>query len=131
MSMHITHPSITTIGKKKGKKKWASAEQKRNAQEANADWQKKQKEWAAMSPLYNKKIITKSGDLLNITQNTPRNNKSIGESLNSWHTGPVNTGKKPQVYTGTEMLGITVLHKSCLQPVFSQEAAIDAATMRR
>lgn len=129
--MGFAHPSVTTIGKKKGKKKWASAAQKQNALAAESDWNKKQKEWAAMSPLYNKKIIPKSGDLLNITQNTPRNNKSVGTSLNSWNTGPVNTGKTPQVYTGTEMLGITVLHKSCLQPVFSQEAAIDAASMRR
>jgi hypothetical protein len=34
-------------------------------------------------------------------------------------------------YTGTEMLGITIVHKSCLQPVFSQQAAVDAASMRR
>lgn len=34
-------------------------------------------------------------------------------------------------YTGTECLGVTVLHKSCLQPVFNQQSAIDAARMRR
>ena len=34
-------------------------------------------------------------------------------------------------YTGTEMIGISILHKSCLQPVFNQQAAIDAASMRR
>ena len=34
-------------------------------------------------------------------------------------------------YTGTEMLGISIIHKSCLQPVFNQQAAIDAASMRR
>jgi len=34
-------------------------------------------------------------------------------------------------YTGTQMIGVTILHKSCLQPVFSQEDAIDAAHMRR
>lgn len=34
-------------------------------------------------------------------------------------------------YTGDKMLGVTILHKSCLQPVFNQEAAIDAAKMRR
>jgi len=28
-------------------------------------------------------------------------------------------------------LGITILHKSCLQPVFNQQAAVDAANMRR
>ena len=34
-------------------------------------------------------------------------------------------------YTGKEMLGISIIHKSCLQPVFSREAATDAANMRR
>jgi hypothetical protein len=34
-------------------------------------------------------------------------------------------------YTGTEMIGISIIHKSCLQPVFSREAAIDVASMRR
>jgi hypothetical protein len=39
--------------------------------------------------------------------------------------------KEAPKYTGTEMVGISIIHKSCLQPVFSKESAIDAATMRR
>lgn len=34
-------------------------------------------------------------------------------------------------YTGTEMIGISIIHKSCLQPIFNQQAAIDASNMRR
>lgn len=34
-------------------------------------------------------------------------------------------------YTGTEMIGISIIHKSCLQPVFSKQAAVDVASMRR
>ena len=34
-------------------------------------------------------------------------------------------------YTGTECIGITTLHKSNAVPVFNQQAAIDAAHMRR
>lgn len=34
-------------------------------------------------------------------------------------------------YTGSEMIGISIIHKSCLQPIFSKQAAIDAASMRR
>ncbi len=41
------------------------------------------------------------------------------------------TKAEPKVYTGDKMIGIVVQHKSCLQPVFSQEAAIESATMRR
>lgn len=39
--------------------------------------------------------------------------------------------KSAPQYTGDKCLGVAVMHKSCLQPVFSQESAIDAAKMRR
>ena len=39
--------------------------------------------------------------------------------------------KEVPVYTGSEMIGISIIHKSCLQPIFSKEAAVDAASMRR
>jgi hypothetical protein len=45
---------------------------------------------------------------------------------------PGSCGKKPSpTYTGTKMIGIAVLHKSCLQPIFSNEEAIEVAKMRR
>lgn len=34
-------------------------------------------------------------------------------------------------YTGTNMIGISIIHKSCLQPIFNEQAAKDAANMRR
>ena len=39
--------------------------------------------------------------------------------------------KKVPVYTGDLMIGISIIHKSCLQPIFSKQAAVDAASMRR
>jgi hypothetical protein len=36
-----------------------------------------------------------------------------------------------KVYTGTEIIGIAVMHKSCLQPMFNKQAAEDSAHMRR
>lgn len=41
------------------------------------------------------------------------------------------TLKETPKYTGDQMIGISIIHKSCLQPIFSQQEAIDAATMRR
>ena len=41
------------------------------------------------------------------------------------------SAKEHMTYTGDNMVGISIIHKSCLQPIFSQEAAIDAASMRR
>lgn len=34
-------------------------------------------------------------------------------------------------YTGDRLLGIAIMHKSCLQPVFSEEQARESAQMRR
>jgi len=41
------------------------------------------------------------------------------------------TAKNPMVYSGNKLLGIAVLHKSCLVPVFSRKDAEDIAKMRR
>lgn len=46
-------------------------------------------------------------------------------------SGGSTASKATQVYTGDKMVGISIIHKSCLQPVFSKEAATDAANMRR
>lgn len=42
-------------------------------------------------------------------------------------TAPVSTGH----YTGGNIVGVSLVHKSGFQPVFSKEQAIEAATMRR
>lgn len=34
-------------------------------------------------------------------------------------------------YTGDKLIGIAVMHKSCLQPIFSKQQAEDSAHMRR
>lgn len=44
--------------------------------------------------------------------------------------GDTNLKETPE-YTGDKMIGISIIHKSCLQPIFSEEAAVDAANMRR
>ena len=39
--------------------------------------------------------------------------------------------REDKVYTGNNVIGIAVQHKSCLQPIFSEESAKDSASMRR
>jgi hypothetical protein len=45
--------------------------------------------------------------------------------------GSATTGKKTQVYTGDKMLGIAVMHKSNLVPIFTEENAVEISRMRR
>jgi hypothetical protein len=130
MTMHLVGPWLNTSGKKKGKKKWPSAEAKRRAEQLEQDWQdlkkrhsaeqhEKKRVRAMTAPTYTEPTRTHRG------ANDPK-----PKSLNTWITGAV--GSKPaQQYSGDKVLGITIVHKSCLQPVFSQQEAIDAAKMRR
>lgn len=71
--------------------------------------------------------------------------KSSGSSVRSLFSVPVSRVEKPDLsdvgvtgqkkvenkYTGKEIMGVAVMHKSCLQPVRTKEAAADIARMRR
>lgn len=59
---------------------------------------------------------------------TPVEKPSEGSFQNVGHTG---AKKDEKQYTGKNLIGIAVMHKSCLQPVFSKESAKDSANMRR
>jgi N-acetylglucosamine-6-phosphate deacetylase len=43
--MHLEGPWLSTTGKQKGRKKFASAEHKRKAEQADADWKELQRRW--------------------------------------------------------------------------------------
>lgn len=123
--MHLEGPWLSTVGKRRGKKKWASAEQKRQAELLDVEWQKLQAKYAPKTKLQagRKSYVPPSPMRRDAEQ--PRL-----PSLDTGHRGAVNI-KQPMQYTGNELIGISVIHKSCLQPIFTQQEAIDAAKMRR
>ena len=45
MTMHLEGPWLSTTGRKKGPKKWESAEAKRKAEQRRSDWELKLKEF--------------------------------------------------------------------------------------
>ncbi len=47
------------------------------------------------------------------------------------YTTDVGALPNKNTYTGSEVKGIAVMHKSCLQPIFTDEQAKDSAKMRR
>ena len=129
MSMHLHHPSLSLNGKKRGKVKFRNAEEAKKARELDASWKELQKKWevdadekrrsrALKAPALTYKLTTPPGR--NTTHNIP-----------SHVTAGGSTSTVYKVYTGTEVIGIAVMHKSCLQPVFSQQEAQDSARMRR
>jgi hypothetical protein len=129
--MHLEGPWLSTTGKKKGKKKFASAEHARKARELDESWkdllrrqgieQEEKKRGRAMSaPSLSSSYSLKIPE----GRNTTAHIKSVD-------TGGNAVLKPSPVYTGTMVKGIATMHKSNAVPVFSDEQAVDISKMRR
>jgi hypothetical protein len=131
MTMHLEGPWLSTTGRKRGPRKWASSEAKKLAQQRQAEWDRKLIQFEKLAPRFStgpynapKKSIT------NYMPKTPPGRETA--PIPSQDTGWV-TCVKPQdtEYTGTKVVGISTLHKSNGVPVFSQEEAVEISKMRR
>jgi hypothetical protein len=117
------------MGKRKGKQKWASAEQKRQHEQLEREWQELLKRQGADVEAQKQKRALKAKPY--VAKVNPR----IAElrkisSVDSGHTGAVNVKQTPQ-YTGDKIIGIGTMHKSNAVPIFNDEAAKDISKMRR
>lgn len=127
--MHLEGPWLSTTGKKKGKKKFASAEHARKAREQEESWKELMKKWGVEQEERKRKRA-----LAAPTYSSPKSEpyRRQTEKINSlpFTAGPCL--KAPdKVYTGTAMKGIGTMHKSNSVPIFSAEEAVDIAKMRR
>ena len=127
--MHLHHPSLSLSGKKKGKQKFRNADEARKARELDASWKELQKKWAVDAD-EKKRRRAMEAEPLSYNLSTPVG-RTTSNDLPSRVTPGGSTAPVHKVYTGTKVLGVTIVHKSCLQPVFNQQEAIDAANMRR
>ena len=129
--MHLEGPWLSTTGKKKGKKKFASADHARKARELDESWKELQKRWAV--EIEDKKRTRG----LSAPSLSSSYSLKIPEGRNTTaHIKSVDTGgnavlKPSPVYTGTMVKGIATMHKSNAVPVFSDEEAVDISKMRR
>lgn len=130
MSMHLHHPSLSLNGKKKGKVKFRNAEEARKARELEASWKELQKQWGVEAEDKKRRRVM-SAEPLTYALSTPVGRTNTNH-IPSRNTGDGIASTKPITqYTGNAVLGVTIIHKSCLQPVFNQQEAVDAAKMRR
>lgn len=132
MSMHL---SKIRVIEKSSSKKWKSAEAKHQAAELEKSWNEIKQKHSTQTGSNGTKPNAK----------IPQLNKGCGHLLAGFTPprGPnakipsrpdsVAVAAKPEskVYTGDNVMGISIVHKSCLQPVFSEEQAKDFANMRR
>ena len=129
MTMHLEGPWLTTTGKKRGPKKWASAEAKRKAERLDAMWKAKLKELGVEQETKRKRRNS-SADSLTLKVTIPPGRET--PYIASRDTGWVPCVKvHDQEYTGTKIKGIGTMHKSNAVPVFSDEEAKDISSMRR
>jgi len=131
MTMHLHHPSLTTTGKKKGKKKWASAEHKRKAEQLDESWKALQKKWAVDAEDKKRKLGLSAPSLSSSYSLKIPEGRNTTAHIKSVDTGGNAVLRPAKVYTGTKVKGIATMHKSNAVPVFSDEEAVDIAKMRR
>jgi hypothetical protein len=131
MTMHLEGPWLSTTGKKRGPRQWASSAAKKQAETRQAEWDRKLVEFDRMAPKFStgpynapKKIMSDFMPRTPPGRETPR----IASQDTGWVTCKA---VKDTEYTGDKILGIGVLHKSNGVPVFSQEEAHDISKMRR
>ena len=130
MTMHLAHPALTTTGKPKGKRKWASAEAKRRAELLQQDWANlKQRNGIKDTPkITAKRTEGNLADTYRLRVPPGRETPYVNSLNTGW--GPC-TKRTDQEYTGTKVKGIGTMHKSNAVPIFSDEEAIDISKMRR
>jgi hypothetical protein len=129
--MHIEGPWLSTTGKKKGKKKFASAEHARKARELDESWKELQKRWGIEAEEKKRSRAMSAPSLSgNYSLKIPEGRNTTSH-IPSRNTGGNATLAPAKVYTGTKVKGIATMHKSNAVPIFSDEEAVDIARMRR
>ena len=129
--MHLEGPWLSTTGKKKTKRKFASAEHARKARELDESWKELQKKWAVeIEDKKRKRAMTAAPLKGNYSLTIPEGRNTTAH-LKSVDTGGNALLKPSPVYTGTKVKGIATMHKSNAVPVFSDEEAQDISKMRR
>jgi hypothetical protein len=130
--MHLEGPWLSTTGKKKTKRKFASADHAKRSRELDESWKELLKkhnielEERRRKRAMSSGSLTESGYSLKIPEG--RNTTSHIKSVDS---GGVATLQPAKIYTGTKVKGIATMHKSNAVPVFSDEEAKDISKMRR
>jgi len=131
LSMHLEGPWLSTTGKKKGKKKFASAEHARKARQLEENWKELQKRWGIEAEEKKRTRALSAPSLSSSYSLKIPEGRNTTAHIKSVDTGGNAVLKPSPVYTGTMVKGIATMHKSNAVPVFSDEQAVDISKMRR
>ena len=129
--MHLLPPMYSTTGKKKGKKKFASAEAKRKSEQLDKEWKELLKRQGLELEEKKRKRAMSAESLTSVYSLKIPEGRNTTAHIKSVDTGGNATLAPAKVYTGTKVKGIATMHKSNAVPIFSDEQAVDIARMRR
>ena len=129
--MHLEGPWLSTIGKRKGKKRFASAEHARKARDLEESWKELLKRQGLELEEKKRKRAMSAESLTSVYSLKIPEGRNTTAHIKSVDTGGNATLKPVKQYTGTKIVGIATMHKSNAVPVFSNEEAQDIAKMRR
>lgn len=129
MTMHLEGPWLSTTGRKRGPKKWASSEAKRKSEQLDESWKELLKRQGIQEE---NKRRSRAMTAETWAPPKPTYRGSDQPKLPSRNSGGGNATLAPaKIYTGTKVKGIATMHKSNAVPVFSDEEAIAISSMRR
>lgn len=127
MSMHLEGPWLSITGKRKGKHKWRSAEQKREAEQLKQDWETLKRSFEVAAKMPQSRSLTRPFPKLG-----PPPGRTMNDHIPSHDSGIGIAAKKAApVYTGDKIVGIGTMHKSNAVPIFSDTQAKEISSMRR
>jgi hypothetical protein len=127
--MHLEHPSLSLTGKRRGKMKFKSSEQKRAYERLDQEWKDLLKRQGVEQDERKRKRAL-AAEPLTYKLSAPEG-RFTTHHIPSVDTGGNATLAPAKVYTGTKVKGIATMHKSNAEPVFIDEEAIEISRMRR
>jgi hypothetical protein len=105
--------------------KFRSAEEKRQYMENERSWKQIKAKYET-----NKRVVPSTDKILRYSLENPPGRDRLDIPSRST-SGGVASSRESMKYTGDMVKGISIVHKSCLQPVFTDQQAKDFAGMRR
>ncbi len=133
MAFHLEGPWLSTTGKKRGPRRWASAKHKRDAEQLEAEWQARLEKFKKMAPKFSQgEVSIRPRTIADFSPKFPPG-REPQQHIPSVPDTPGAVASRPadKVYTGTKIKGIGTMHKSNAVPIFTDDEARDISKMRR
>lgn len=127
MTMHLEGPWLTTTGKRRGGRRYRTAEAAARAKHDRVQWNQLLEKYN-IKPESNRGIVAS----VKLPTDPGRYRRDTGPRIPSADSGQGSTAAPAsKQYTGTLIRGIATMHKSNAVPILDNEQARDVAHMRR